>query len=56
VQHAFIYNCNPVAGTNVFLNVRGDKTKEITLKGNNFKFTKQAMTKDNMVPGMIEVE
>lgn len=56
VQNAFIYNCYPVTGTNVFLNLKGNKTKDITIKGNNFKYAKQAMVKDNDVAETVEVE
>jgi len=49
VKDAFLYNSYPVAGTDVFLRVKGDKTSAITLNGNNFRYVKTPVEKDKSV-------
>ncbi|GAA4736264.1 glycoside hydrolase family 28 protein [Flavisolibacter ginsenosidimutans] len=56
VQNVFLYNCNPVKGTETFLNVRGDKTKTILLKNNNFMYASKPLVKDSNVQEDIKVE
>ncbi|WP_114780745.1 glycoside hydrolase family 28 protein [Botryobacter ruber] len=40
VEDAFLYNSFPRAGTDIFLKLKGSKTKGITLNGNNLKHVK----------------
>lgn len=49
VQDVFLYNSNPVKGTEVFLNVKGDKTKNILIKNNNFTNVVKPLVKDTSV-------
>ena len=56
VQDVFIYNCNPVKGTDVFLQLKGVNTKEITLKGNNFKNASKPLLKDESVIEKVTIE
>jgi polygalacturonase len=56
VQDVFIYNCNPVKGTGIFLQLKGGNTKEITIKGNNFKNVIKPVMKHSNVSENIIVE
>jgi hypothetical protein len=56
VQNAFLYNNNPIAGSDIFLELKGAKTKEIHSKGNYFKQVKQAVTKSVEVDQTITLE
>jgi len=56
VQNVFLYNCNPVKGTETFLNVRGEKTKTVLLKNNNFVYASKPLVKDSSVQEDIKVE
>ena len=56
VEDVFMYNCYPVKGTDVFLNVKGSKTKSVTLKGNNFKNAVKGFVKEDEVGERIEVD
>ncbi|KAA5540895.1 glycoside hydrolase family 28 protein [Adhaeribacter rhizoryzae] len=49
VADAFIYNSSPRPGTEIFLQLAGDKTKSITLEGNNFRHVKTPVLKDKEV-------
>lgn len=49
VTDAFLYNSFPVFGTDVFLKLIGEKTKGVTLNGNNFRYVKTPVIKDNTV-------
>lgn len=55
-ENVFLRNCWPVEGTDVFLNLQGKETKNITVKGNNFKYAKTPMQKDASVTETITVE
>ena len=56
VQDVFLYNCNPVKGTDVFLYLKGKDTKQVSLKGNNFKYAMKPVVKDETVKENIVVE
>ena len=56
VQNVFLYNCNPVKDTDVFLQLRGDKTKSVLLKNNNFVNALKPLVKDASVPEATVVE
>lgn len=56
VQDVFLYNCNPVKGTDVFLQLKGANTKEITIKGNNFKNALKPLVKEGSVAENVIVE
>jgi len=56
VQDVFLYNCNPISGTDVFLQVRGEKTKSVLLKNNNFVNVLKPVVKDATVQEVIRVE
>jgi hypothetical protein len=50
VDDAFLYNSFPRPGTDIFLQLTGEKTKNITLDGNNFRHVKTPVVKDKSVP------
>jgi polygalacturonase len=56
VQNVFLYNCNPVKDTDVFLEVRGAKTKSVLLRNNNFVNALKPVVKDASVQEAIAVE
>ncbi|MES2648195.1 MAG: glycoside hydrolase family 28 protein [Bacteroidota bacterium] len=56
VQDLYLYNCNPVKGTAVFLQLAGNKTAGITLKANNFRYALQPLVKENQVTEKIIIE
>jgi polygalacturonase len=56
VQDVFIYNSFPVKGTDVFLNVKGSNTQQVTFKGNNFRYAAKPLVKDDAVKENIVVE
>ena len=56
VQTVFLYNNSPVVGSDIFLELKGAKTKEINFKGNNFKYVKQALIKTVEVDQTITIE
>jgi hypothetical protein len=56
VQNVFLYNCNVSQETPVFLQVKGEKTKNITLKNNNFKLALKSLVKDESVQEEIVVD
>ena len=56
VTNAFLYNNNPVAGTDTFLQLKGKNTKEIILKGNNFNNVKQPVSKETDVEETVMVD
>jgi polygalacturonase len=56
VQNVFLYNCNPVKGTEVFLNVKGDKTRNVFLKYNNFINVIKPLVKESSVSENINIE
>jgi hypothetical protein len=56
VQQVFLYNCNLQNQTEVFLKVKGDKTRGVTMKNNNLSNALKALVKGNEVPEKIIVE
>ena len=56
VQDVFLYNCNPMQDTDVFLQVKGEKTKSVLLKNNNFVNASKPLVKDANVQEAIVVE
>lgn len=44
-QNAYIRNCRPVAGTDLFLQLKGNQTDHIILQGNNFEQVKKVVEK-----------
>ena len=51
VNEAFLYNSSPRPGTDIFLKLSGNLTKDITLEGNNFRHVKTPVLQDKNVPG-----
>ena len=56
VEEAFVYDSFPAAGTDIFLKLSGEKTKNITLDGNNLKNVKTPVVKENGVTENVQVE
>lgn len=50
---AFIRNCRPVAGTDIFLQLKGAQTDHILLQGNSFDLVKKAIEKGEDVKGSV---
>ncbi len=55
-EDVFIHNCSPILGTDIFLQLKGAQTKQITVKGNNFKYAKNAMQKEEAVAETVQVD
>jgi polygalacturonase len=56
-EDVFIHNCSPVVGTDVFLQLKGNNTKEVALKSNNFKYVKEAVQKEAaVVAGAVQMD
>ena len=56
VQDVFMYNCNVLKETPVFLQVKGSKSRNIVLKNNNFTYAIKPLVKDETVTEAIVVE
>lgn len=56
VQDAFVYDSFSPAGTDIYLRLEGEKTKNITLDGNNFKNVMTPVVKENGITENIQVE
>lgn len=56
VEDAFVYDSFSPAGTDIYLKLSGEKTKNITLDGNNFKNVKTPVLKATGVTENIQVE
>ncbi|WP_207425283.1 glycoside hydrolase family 28 protein [Pedobacter sp. SYSU D00535] len=56
VQDAFVYDSFSPAGTDIYLKLGGEKTKGITLDGNNFKNVKTPLVKDAAVKEVINLD
>jgi hypothetical protein len=52
-ENAFIRNCRPLAGTDIFLQLKGKQTNHILLQGNSFDLVKKAVEKSDEVTGII---
>jgi polygalacturonase len=53
---AFIHNCSPVTGTDIFTQLKGKDTKQIVLKANNFIHVKRQVDKSSEVVESVVVE
>jgi hypothetical protein len=53
VKDAFLRDSNPKPGTDIFLKLRGENTKNIILQGNNLKNVKTEVVQDETVPGNV---
>jgi hypothetical protein len=56
VEDVFIYNCQPVKGTDVFVHLAGDRSKNIVLKNNNLFYASKPFVKESDVKENIVVE
>lgn len=56
VQDIFVHNCWPLAGSAVFMQLKGASTKNITFKANNFKNLKKVLDQDKAITENIIVE
>ncbi len=56
VEDVFVYDSFSPAGTDIYLRFKGDKTKGITLDGNNFKNVKTPVVKGNEITEIIQLE
>ncbi len=56
VQQVFMYNCNLAKQADVFLSVKGEKTKNVVLKNNNLRYALKPLVKDASVVENIVVE
>jgi len=52
-KNAFIRNCRPLVGTDIFLQLKGKQTNHILLQGNSFDLVKKAIEKSDEVTGTI---
>jgi polygalacturonase len=52
-NNLFIRNCRPVAGTDLFLQLKGKETDHILLQGNSFDLVKKVMEKGAEVTGTV---
>ncbi|GAB4024504.1 glycoside hydrolase family 28 protein [Spirosoma gilvum] len=53
VDDAFIYDCFPKMGTDVFLKLTGEKTQNITVSGNNFRHVKTPVQQEGKLESLI---
>jgi len=53
VESLFIRNCRPVAGTDLFLQLKGKQTDHVLLQGNSFDLTKKVTEKAEEVTGSV---
>jgi polygalacturonase len=56
VQDVFVYNCNVDKQTPVFLQLGGDKTKNVLFRNNNFTNALKPLVKENDVAEAIKVD
>ncbi|MFC4211020.1 glycoside hydrolase family 28 protein [Pedobacter lithocola] len=55
VSDVFLYNAFPTAGTNTYLRLSGDKTKNISIGNNNFNNAKNGIVKEQEVAENVRV-
>jgi polygalacturonase len=55
VENLFLYNCNPVKGTEMFLSVKGSRSKNLILKNNQFNQVQTPLIKDSSFTETITV-
>ena len=56
VEDVFIYNCQPVKGTDLFIHLAGDRSKNVVLKNNNWFYALKPLVKESYVKENIVVE
>jgi polygalacturonase len=56
VQNAYIHNCLPVSGTDLFISAKGNGTKDIVIKNNQLKFVQRPLVKEATITENITVE
>lgn len=56
VQDAFLHDSSPVTGTDVFLQLKGEKTKGIFLDGNNFSQVAQPVQQEEDVTESVKLD
>jgi len=52
-ENLLIRNCRPVAGTDLFLQLKGNKTNHVLLNANSFDLVKKVMEKGDEVTGNV---
>ena len=55
VSRAFVYNAFPAAGTEIYLKIIGEKSKDITLGNNNFRQVKTPVVTEGKVTEAVRV-
>lgn len=56
IDTAFIHSCTSLPGTNIYLGVRGDKSRNITLIGNDLHEAKQPVVLDGLPDEIVFLE
>jgi hypothetical protein len=56
VQDAYIHNCLPVSGTDLFISAKGKETRDIVVKNNQLKFVQRPLLKEATITENITVE
>jgi Glycosyl hydrolases family 28 len=56
VEDVFVYNCQPAKGTDLFIHLAGDRSKNIVLKNNNWVYALKPLVKEPDVKENIVVE
>jgi hypothetical protein len=56
VQDAYIHNCLPVSGTDLFISAKGKDTRDIVIKNNQLKFVQRPLLKEATITENITVE
>jgi polygalacturonase len=56
VQDAYIHNCLPVSGTDLFISAKGKDTRDIVIKNNQLKFVQRPLVKEAIITENITVE
>jgi len=51
-EDAFVYDCFPKLGTDVFLKLNGEQTQHITVSGNNFRHVKTPVLKEGKLESL----
>jgi polygalacturonase len=56
VENAFIYNCSPVLNTTVFAELKGERTKGVIFKSNNFTEVVKPVSQSKEVAGKVLID
>ncbi len=56
ISDAFIHGCRAISGTQTFLQVRGEKSRDILLKGNDFRKASSAFRMEEKIPASALVQ